>query len=304
MTREHIGATGGGPGWEFEDDRGVRVTLSRPPERVVGYGQIAAALWDEGVRPAGHFGSQHDGDTPDPAKSGLLPLDEVPYFGAGGALHVERLLAAEPELLVGVTYDGKSLYGVDERVAQELAARVPVVALDVGPGRGLGEVAGRLVALVRSLGVTGDVATADGAEQLTGAGERLRAVAASGPEVRVLALSPAGADAAYLARGTVWPDLRALAEHGVTLVAPPAGEGTNWAAGGWADALALAPGIVLTDVRANAARPDVFEHTDGWRALASSAVVVPWNPELPPSRSAQARFFDTLAGAIGRARGE
>ncbi|WP_234313877.1 ABC transporter substrate-binding protein [Streptomyces sp. NBRC 109706] len=276
------------------------MTLPRRPERIVAYAQIAAALWDEGVRPAGHFGSQHDGDTPDPAKSGLLPLDEVPYYGAGGALHIERLLAADPELLVGVTYDGKSLYGVDERVAEELAARVPVVALDVGPGRGLGEVAARLVELALALGAV----PAEGADQLAGAGERLRAVAGSGAEVRVLALSPAGADTAYLARGTVWPDLRALAEQGVTLVAPPAGEGMNWATGGWADALALAPGIVLTDVRANAARPDVFGNTDGWRALADAAVVVPWNPELPPSRSAQARFFETLADAIGRARGE
>ncbi|MDT0266536.1 ABC transporter substrate-binding protein [Streptomyces sp. DSM 44915] len=325
MTTDHTSGTEDAreqaPGWQFEDDRGARVTAAAPPRRVVGYTQVAAALWDEGVRPAGHFGSLHDGGTPDPAKSGLLPLDEIPYHGPGGALRIAELLATEPDLLVGVSYDGKRLYGVPEPVADELEARVPTVVLDVGPGRGLAEVAARLAALVASLGVaTAEVPEGEGASggaesgdgesggpplgpaaraaRLAGARERLRAAAAAAPDTRVLALSPAGPDTAYLARPTAWPDLRALAEHGVRLAAPAEGPGANWATAGWAEAAELAPGIVLGDVRGNAAGPAVFQDNAGWLALSSAATVLPWNPELPPSALAQARFFDTVAEAL------
>ncbi|RMI27590.1 hypothetical protein EBN88_29165, partial [Streptomyces triticirhizae] len=167
-------ANGRGGGWEFRDDRGARVVAERPPRRVVAYTQVAAALWDEGVRPLGHFGSLHDGEAPDPAKSGLLPLDEVPYHGPGGALRVEELLAARPELLVAVTYDGKRLYGVEEPVAEELEARVPTVALDVGPGRSLAEVTARLTALARALGAEEGAPADERARRLAAARERLR----------------------------------------------------------------------------------------------------------------------------------
>ncbi|RMI37946.1 hypothetical protein EBN88_17975, partial [Streptomyces triticirhizae] len=118
------------------------------------------------------------------------------------------------------------------------------------------------------------------------------------PEARVLALSPAGADAAYLARATAWPDLRALAEHGVALATPPEGPGANWATGDWADAAALSPAIVLSDVRGNAARPAEFQDNEGWVALSSAATILPWNPELPPSALAQARFYEAVAKAL------
>lgn len=302
MTMEHTsgteGANGRGGGWEFEDDRGARLAADRPPRRVVAYTQVAAALWDEGVRTLGHFGSLHDGEAPDPAKSGLLPLDEVPYFGPGGALRTEELLSIRPELLVGVTYDGKRLYGVEEPVAEELEARVPTVALDVGPGRSLAEVSARLTALARSLGAEAAAPADERERRLATARERLRAAAAGAPGAAVLALSPAGSDSAYLARATAWPDLRALAEHGVRLATPPEGPGANWATGGWSDAVELAPAIVLSDVRGNAARPAEFQDHAGWRELSAAAVILPWNPELPPSALAQARFFDTVAEAL------
>ncbi|GAA3847672.1 ABC transporter substrate-binding protein [Streptomyces sedi] len=302
MTKEHTSGTGNadrGEGrWEFEDDRGARVALDRTPRRVVAYTQIAAALWDEGVRPLGHFGSLHDGDAPDPAKSGLLPLDEVPYHGPGGGLRVEELVATSPDLLVGVTYDGKRLYGVEEPVAEELEARLPLVALDVGPGRSLDEVSARLTALAGALGARTAVPAGELARRLDGARERLRAAAAGARGARVLALSPAGPDAAYLARATAWPDLRALAEHGVTLATPPEGPGANWATGAWSDAAALDPAIVLGDVRGNAARPAEFRDNEGWLRLSRGARVLPWNPELPPSALAQARFFDAVSEAL------
>jgi len=71
-------------GWEFTDDRGLTVRRAGRPERVVAYLRAGAGPWDLGVRPVGVYGSGHDGDEPDPAKSGSLT--DVPYLGAGRTL--------------------------------------------------------------------------------------------------------------------------------------------------------------------------------------------------------------------------
>jgi len=283
--------------WEFRDDRGRTATAARRPERIVAYIQAAATLWDHGLRPVGHFGSQHDGDTPDPAKSGALALDEIRYLGAGGALRADEVLTVRPELLVAVTYDGERVYGLDGRTADELEARVPTVVFGVGPGRALNEVRDRFSALARSLGAEDGQAGGEAGKRLDEAADRLRSVAAGSPGRRVLALSPAGTDSVHLARPGAWPDLRALSELGVGMVEPPDGAGANWATVGWADAVSLGATVVLTDVRANAARPEEMKSA-AWRVLEAEVTHVPWNPEVPCSALAHARFFDGVADAL------
>ncbi|WP_049579125.1 ABC transporter substrate-binding protein [Streptomyces sp. SBT349] len=286
--------------WEFIDDRGRRVTAPHRPARIVAYIQAAAALWDFGLPPVGIFGSQHDGDTPDAAKAGDLPLDHIPYFGAGGALRTDDLLATGADLLVAVTYDDERVYGLDGETAERLEGVLPTVALGVGSGRGLGEVLDRFAALARSLRAVAGDADGERAARLDRAVNRLRSAARARSGARVLALSAADAETAYLARPATWPDLRALAEHGVRLVEPPAGPGTNWATTGWTEAAALGADIVLTDVRANAAPPDALAQSPGWHALRDRAAIVPWNPEIPGSHHAHERFFDGVAQALER----
>ncbi|MGW7519890.1 ABC transporter substrate-binding protein [Streptomyces sp. NPDC054796] len=297
--------------WHFLDDRGHRATAEHRPLRVVAYLQAAAALWDHGLSFVGVFGSQHDGAVPDRAKSGNLPLDDVPYLGAGSALRTEDILAVRPELLVAVTYDGKRAYGLDPAQAGELEKHVPTVALGVGAGHSLTAVRERFAALARALGVgEGAGAEVPGAEALGAASRRLRAAADAASRTRVLALSPAGPDSVHLARPGAWADLFALAEHGVGMVEPPAGPGANWSTTGWEEAAALAPDVVLSDVRGNAvapvapaspvapvspASPERTGQGAGWQALAARAMFVPWNPELPCSPLAHARFFEHVA---------
>src|SRR4051812_42919727 len=42
--------------WVFTDDRGITVTLPGMPKRIIADVNVAAALWDFGVRPVGLFG--------------------------------------------------------------------------------------------------------------------------------------------------------------------------------------------------------------------------------------------------------
>ncbi|MEU7178041.1 MULTISPECIES: ABC transporter substrate-binding protein [Streptomyces] len=286
--------------WEVSDDRGRLAVAGSRPLRIVAYIQAGATLWDHGIRPVGIFGSQHDGAGPDRAKSGELPLDDIPYLGSGGALHPDTLLAARPDLVVAVTYDGRQVYGLEPKTALEVEAHVPVVTVAVGPGRGLAEVRERFAALAGSLG-KGEPLSAAG--ELDAAEDALRQATGGPRRPRVLALSPAGPERVHLARPSAWPDLRALAEHGVGLLEPAGGAGTNWSTVGWAEAAALAADIVLTDVRANAARPEALRADENWRAIEARARLIPWNPEAPCSRRAHTRFFASMAETIRETAG-
>ncbi|WP_411082812.1 ABC transporter substrate-binding protein [Streptomyces sp. cmx-18-6] len=278
--------------WRFSDDRGQLATAARRPERVLAYVQAGATLWGLGIRPQGIFGSDHDGPDPDRAKTGTLPLDEVEYVGAGSALDVERLLRGAPDLVVAVSYGGGHVYGLPPETAKPLEERVPVVVLDVSQARTFGEIGERFAELARSLGAE-DRADADA--DLDAARERLRAIAAAGPAGarRVVALSPAGPDQAHVARPRMWPELRVLTELGVAVVEPPEGPGANWSTLGRAEAFALRPEVILTDIRAHAAPLDELRGSD-----ARSTPVVPWNPEPLYGPRDHARFLGLVADAL------
>ncbi|MFE7363384.1 substrate-binding domain-containing protein [[Kitasatospora] papulosa] len=282
--------------WSFADDRGRLAVAGRRPTRVLAYVQAGATLWDYGIRPEGIFGSGHDGAEPDRAKTGTLPLDSVDYRGAGDDLDVDTLLRGRPDLIVAVSYGHGQLYGLDPDTAKHLEGSVPVVVIDVGQARTLDRVAERFAELARSLG---GAPVAGAAEELDAARERLRSAPG---EPRVLALSPAGQAEAYAARPQMWPELRVLAELGITMVSPPAGAGVNWATVDWRTAADLEPDVVLTDVRSNAIPLDEVA-ARAWEPARRHARTVPWNPEPLCSPQAHARFLALVADAVEGAGG-
>ncbi|MEU1471915.1 ABC transporter substrate-binding protein [Streptomyces sp. NPDC005761] len=282
--------------WEFSDDRGQVSTAGRRPTRVLAYVQAGATLWDHGIRPSGIFGSGHDDPVvPDPAKTGSLPLGDVPYAGAGATLDAETLLSGEPDLVVAVSYGGGQVYGLDPETAKHLEEHVPVVVIDVGQARTLAEIGDRFAELARSLGAEEPVAAT---RELDAARGRLRALTSGPDRSRVLALSPAGQEQAHLARPRMWPELRVLAELGVGLVEPAEGPGANWSTVGWAQAAALRPAVVLADIRAHATRLDELGTDGPWASVGRSVRVVPWNPEPVCSARAHARFLALVADAL------
>ncbi|WP_405801283.1 ABC transporter substrate-binding protein [Streptomyces sp. NBC_01506] len=280
--------------WEFTDDRGQLTVADRRPDRVVAYVQAGATLWDHGLRPLGVFGSHHDGDSPDPAKAGGLPLDSIRDFGAGATVDADAVIAAGADLLVAVSYGGGQIYGIDPHTAKHLQERLPVVVIDVGKDRPLDGIRDRFTALARSLGAPHE----PDAQDLRWARARLRTVTARPVTARVLALSAAGPGTVHLARPGSWPDLRALAALGVDLLDPGQEAGGNWLTTDWSRALALEPDVVLTDIRANAATPDALRSDRHWRTLHGRVRTVAWNPEAPLSHRGHARFVDAVAEAL------
>ncbi|OKJ18329.1 ABC transporter substrate-binding protein [Streptomyces sp. CB00316] len=276
--------------WRFSDDRGQLSTAPRRPERVLAYVQAGATLWGLGIRPQAIFGSDHDGPDPDSAKTGTLPLDQVPYVGAGSSLDVERLLSGRPDLVVAVSYGNGPVYGLAPETAKPLEERVPVVVIDVSQARTFEEIGDRFAELARSLGAE-DRADADA--DLDAARARLRTITAAGPAgaPRVLAVSPAGSDQAHVARPRMWPELRVLTGLGVHLVEPAPGPGANWSTLDRSDTFALRPDVILTDIRAHASPLDEL----GWDG---GGPVVPWNPEPLYGPRDHARFLGLVADAL------
>ncbi|MCW8097590.1 substrate-binding domain-containing protein [Streptomyces tauricus] len=274
-------------GWDFTDDRGITVRLAARPERVAAYVRAGAGLWDLGVRPVAVYGSGHDGDEPDRAKSGSLA--DVPYLGAGRSLDHATVGSVRPDLVVDVTYDGKKPYAVTEPAAERAGA--PVLALAVGADTSLPRVLARFAELAGALG--GEPAGRE--HELAAAEDAVRAVAPV--PLKVLALSAAGPGQVHLARPRAWPELRHLADLGVELTDPGEG-GANWSTTSWDRAVQLAPDLVLADVRGNAVPVAELESVPAWRTLASAATVAPWNPELPCSARAYAAFFRSVAQTL------
>ncbi|MEU4064313.1 ABC transporter substrate-binding protein [Streptomyces wedmorensis] len=272
----------GAQAWGFTDDRGAERGADRVPRRVVAYVRAGAALHDLGVTPVAVYGSGHDGGVPDPAKGGGLAAAGVPYVGPGRALDEERLRELRPDLIVDVTYDGKSPYALDEAVAERLG--VPLVALSVGNELSLAAILDRFGALAATLGAAPPIGF--GAD--LGAAEIVLREAVGRRELTVLALSGAGRDQVHLARPQAWPELVRLAELGVRLLDPGPGPGANWLTADWGRVVELGPGLVLFDSREHATPP--YEVPVGAR-------LTPWNPETPPSPAAYARFFRDLAHA-------
>ncbi|MGA5197854.1 ABC transporter substrate-binding protein [Streptomyces exfoliatus] len=276
--------------WGFTDDRGTELGAARVPRRVIAYVRAGAALCDLGVTPVAVYGSGHDGEVLDPAKEGGLRAAGVTYLGPGRALDEELLRELRPDVIVDVTYDGKSPYALDEAVAER--AGVPLAALSVGNELTLSAILDRFGALAVSLGAAPD-AQADPNAAVSPAGLRAaedalrEAAARSG--LAVLALSGAGPDQVHLARPQAWPELARLAGLGVRLVDPGPGPGANWLTADWGRAAELRPDLVLFDHRAHATAPG--------DAL-SGVRFTPWNPETPPSPAAYARFFRDVAEAL------
>ncbi|RSS51217.1 ABC transporter substrate-binding protein [Streptomyces sp. WAC01280] len=275
--------------WGFTDDRGTELGAARVPERVVAYVRAGAALLDLGVTPVAVYGSGHDGPGYDPAKAGGLDAAGVPYLGPGRALDEELLRELRPDVIVDVTYDGKSPYALDEAVADRLG--VPLAALSVGNELTLPEILDRFGELGGSLGAGAGGGTGTSAADLTElaqAEDFLREVAGR-TGLAVLALSGAGPDQVHLARPQAWPELARLAALGVRLLDPGPGPGANWLTADWGRAAELRPDLVLFDNRFHAVPP--YETPPGTRLAA-------WNPETPPSPAAYARFFRELAEAL------
>jgi len=204
------GGGSGTPGFVHTDARGKTIEIPDTPETVVAQASAAAALWDNGLEVAGVYG-----DLPDPPNylTGDLDVSDTEVLGrAWGEFNVEQYAAMNPDLLVDMTFDGKTLWYAGE-VEKQISELAPTLAMQL-TGLSVTEQIEVFVELARKLGAQPDID--DAKADFEAAVERIKKVVREKPDLTVLAVSSYG-DEIYFANTPEHPDLAYLAELGVKL---------------------------------------------------------------------------------------
>lgn len=106
------------PGYE-----GLSIELDKPATRIVADIYSAAALQPYGIEPVGIFGYGRDG-----AGKGDLDIDSMNIIGLDAEFSLEKLAAAEPDIVLGYgNTDGSGWTWWDEKLIPQVSAVAPYV---------------------------------------------------------------------------------------------------------------------------------------------------------------------------------
>jgi iron complex transport system substrate-binding protein len=294
----------GAEGWSFTDDLGNTVTLDERPDRVAGLTDVVASLWNYGIEPVAAFG--YTGISQDQRFAGR-ELSRVTELGPMyGQIDLEALSAADPDVIVTHAYPVDAagtvdpqtpLYGFADLAQQESVARIaPIVAITMDGSAA--QVIDRTTQLALALGA--DPAVVDGARaEYDAAAARLRAAAASGLQVLVVAAYPA--EGFYVAKAPDDPTLTAFTDLGVRFV-DPGGTGYYWQTVSWENVGALPADVVFeSQIDEMTAEQILAQPTFARTPAGQARQVYPW-VFASLDYAAQARYMNEVAGHLESAR--
>ena len=280
--------------WEFTDDRGIKITRDKRPEKIVAYVSSAAALWDYGIRPIGAFGPQKTESGEKELQAGNIDLSKVTSLGnAWDDFDVEKFIGLQSDLVVtGLTgKEPTDIWAITPEVGEKIEKVAPILALSEYKTP-LPKVIERYEELAKALGadVTSDSVTKAKAE-FQAASDELAAVAKEKAGLKVLVLY-ADKDGVYIAMPEFFSDLAYYKELGLDIV-----EGDSddyWEQLSWEQIGKYPADLILTDVRTYALPRDQMAQYPTWNALPAVAAgqVGDW--------SAEPRFNYTLAAPVIR----
>ena len=290
-------------GWSFTDDLGTTVELDATPTRVAGLNDVIASLWNYGVEPVAGFGQTSAAD--DVAFEGRDLADLEIVGESYGQIDLERLAAADPDLIVTSVYptdssgtidENEPLYGFESLQQQEQVARIaPIVAIAY---RGsAADVMERTVELAESLGADG--ATIDAAREdyeaasveLTAAGER---------GITVLPVYATATDGWWMGKAPDDPSLRLYSDLGVDFV-DPGGDGYFWETTSWERVTDHPSDVILYSLRGGET-PEQMRAQPTYPLLPAvqAGQEHPWK-YIGMDHMAQAAYMTELAGWLNEA---
>ncbi|HYH32584.1 MAG TPA: ABC transporter substrate-binding protein [Pseudonocardia sp.] len=286
--------------WSFTDDLGNTITLDERPTRIAGLTDVVASLWNYGIEPVATFG--FTGISQDERFAGRDVSGVAELGPVYGQIDLEKLAAAQPDLIVTHAYPEDAagsvdprapLYGFADLAQQEAVAQIaPIVAVKMD-GSAV-QVIDRTAELARALGA--DPAVIDSARaEYTAAADRLRAAAASGLQVLVVAAYPA--EGCYVAKAPDDPTLTAFADLGVQFV-DPGGDDYYWEVISWEKVGSL-PADVVLDSGLDEMTPEqiLAQPTFAITPAGRAGQVYPW-VFASMDYAAQAAYMDELAGHL------
>lgn len=288
-------SSSGGGAWEFTDDRGVKITRDKRPEKIVAYVSSAAALWDYGIHPIGAFGPQKTDSGEKELQAGNMDLSKVTSVGnAWDDFDEEKFIGLSPDLLVtGLTgVEPTDLWAITPEMGKKVEKIAPILALSEYKVS-LPKVIERYEALAKALGadVTSSAVT-KAKDDFKAASDELAAAAKEKAGLKVLVLY-ADKDGVYIAKPEFFADLAYYKELGLDIVEGGSGE-DYWEQLSWEQVGKYPADLILTDIRTFALPRDQMAQYPTWNALPAVAAgqVGDW--------SAEPRFNYTLATPVIR----
>lgn len=208
--------------WTFTDDKGVTVTLPESPKRIVADMNAAAPLWDFGVRPVAVFGWNANDSGNFGEAGGRVDPAQVEVVGdAATPIDIEKLVAAQPDLIVTITWtpdDPNDYWSIDQSLLEQVKQVAPIVALSVIE-RADTAVA-RFGELATVLGA--DIEASEGMtdkQRFDDVSATLQELTAAMPDITSTFIW-AGQDILYVAVPEAWGDLLMFQHLGLNIVTP------------------------------------------------------------------------------------
>lgn len=288
--------TASGDEWSFTDDRGVTITLPKPPERIVAQTTSAAVLWDFGIRPVGVFGPSRLPDGTNDFQAGDIDFDSVDVLGDYGGLDLEKLVALNADLYVDLTFGGDTLWYLSDDELAQVEAIVPTLGISMQKMSVLDSI-GRFEELSASLGV--DLESPELSEVkavFMEAETELKAAITEQPDLTVLVVSPS-VDTLYVASPEWMVDLYYFRELGLDIVVPNAEE--FWELLSWEQANLYPADLILIDARFDPESEEIAA-IGTWQSLPAieAGQIGPWYAGAPYSYARLAPIMQELAEII------
>jgi iron complex transport system substrate-binding protein len=294
--------------WAFTDDRGVTVTLPAAPERVVADINVAATLWDFGIRPVGIFGWNVLSETEVAGGAGgnvdLTTAEIVSEFGTDN-IDVEKLIGVNPDLIVSLYFGPDyGVWSINPDVQADVDTIAPTVCLS---GFSRADVAvGRSAELAGALGI--DLESAEIAEQqiaYESAIADFSALMESKGGLSALFVAPSE-DSFYVANPRAAGDVAFFQMLGLVVPELPVGDTEYWQQLSYEEANTYPTDVLLYSLRGTML--DLAAFTDHPTFSLLSAVkagqVYPWNQDVITNYVGVAKELNTLIAAFSDASAE
>jgi len=286
--------------WVFTDDRGVTVTLPAAPQRVIADVNVAAALWDFGVRPVGIFGwNIMANETLNDAGGNIDPSSVLFLNDAVTTIDVERAAAATPDLIVSLVFAPEyGVWSIDPEVQDKVEQVAPIIAIS---GISRSDVAvERFAELAAALGI--DLESPDiVAQQTTYEAARTRftdAIAAK-PGMSALFVA-ADVTALWVANPDAAGDVMLFRDLGLDVPSVPVAEGEYWQQLSLEEAAKYPTDLFFYSLRGipNTAEEIKAHPTVGLHPAVKAGQVFPWNQDVILNYPGVTAALDSVSSAI------
>jgi ABC-type Fe3+-hydroxamate transport system substrate-binding protein len=211
--------------WSFTDDRGIEVTATEQPARIVVYEDFLPVFWQYGLRPVGVLAQSALEDnihiTATAERLGIELSETQALSTVYGEVNLEQMAGLQPDLTVSWfnTLADEAAYGFANASMDDRAEAIaPFVLFDVHNTVPVGTI--RATELVTALGGQ-EPAGGSGRDRYDAAATRITAAATAKPGMRVLCALPIGADGVFVADPDIYPLTALLASLGVSVIDKP-----------------------------------------------------------------------------------